>query len=68
VAQFGVFTLFAALFMMVGGLFIGMGILGEYVGRNLRRGPPAPPFCRAQGARGTRRELFFMRDRSLRLR
>jgi undecaprenyl-phosphate 4-deoxy-4-formamido-L-arabinose transferase len=32
-AQFGVFTLFAALFMMVGGLFIGMGILGEYVGR-----------------------------------
>jgi len=32
-AGFGVFTLFAALFMMVGGLFIGMGILGEYVGR-----------------------------------
>ena len=32
-AAFGVFTLFAALFMMVGGLFIGMGILGEYVGR-----------------------------------
>jgi undecaprenyl-phosphate 4-deoxy-4-formamido-L-arabinose transferase len=32
-AQFGVFTLFAILFMMVGGLFIGMGILGEYVGR-----------------------------------
>src|SRR6185369_5803422 len=32
-AQFGVFTLFAALYMMVGGLFIGMGILGEYVGR-----------------------------------
>jgi undecaprenyl-phosphate 4-deoxy-4-formamido-L-arabinose transferase len=32
-AAFGVFTLFAALFMMVGGLFIGLGILGEYVGR-----------------------------------
>jgi undecaprenyl-phosphate 4-deoxy-4-formamido-L-arabinose transferase len=32
-AQFGVFTLFAVLFLMVGGLFIGMGILGEYVGR-----------------------------------
>jgi undecaprenyl-phosphate 4-deoxy-4-formamido-L-arabinose transferase len=31
--QYGVFTLFAILFMMVGGLFIGMGILGEYVGR-----------------------------------
>ncbi len=32
-AQFGVFTLFAILFLMVGGLFIGLGILGEYVGR-----------------------------------
>jgi undecaprenyl-phosphate 4-deoxy-4-formamido-L-arabinose transferase len=31
--QGGVFTLFAILYMMVGGLFIGMGILGEYVGR-----------------------------------
>jgi undecaprenyl-phosphate 4-deoxy-4-formamido-L-arabinose transferase len=31
--QYGVFTLFAILFMMVGGLFIGLGILGEYVGR-----------------------------------
>jgi undecaprenyl-phosphate 4-deoxy-4-formamido-L-arabinose transferase len=32
-SQYGVFTLFAILFMMVGGLFVGMGILGEYVGR-----------------------------------
>lgn len=32
-AQFGIFTLFAILFLMVGGLFIGLGILGEYVGR-----------------------------------
>ena len=32
-AQFGVFTLFAVLFLMVGGLFAGLGILGEYVGR-----------------------------------
>jgi undecaprenyl-phosphate 4-deoxy-4-formamido-L-arabinose transferase len=32
-SQYGIFTLFAILFMMVGGLFIGMGILGEYVGR-----------------------------------
>jgi undecaprenyl-phosphate 4-deoxy-4-formamido-L-arabinose transferase len=31
--QGGIFTLFAILYMMVGGLFIGMGILGEYVGR-----------------------------------
>ncbi|HLY09059.1 MAG TPA: glycosyltransferase [Planctomycetota bacterium] len=31
--QYGIFTLFAILFMMVGGLFIGLGILGEYVGR-----------------------------------
>jgi undecaprenyl-phosphate 4-deoxy-4-formamido-L-arabinose transferase len=32
-AQFGVFTLFAVLFLMVGLMFIGMGILGEYIGR-----------------------------------
>jgi undecaprenyl-phosphate 4-deoxy-4-formamido-L-arabinose transferase len=32
-AQFGTFTLFAVLFMMVGGLYVGLGILGEYVGR-----------------------------------
>jgi len=31
--QYGVFTLFAILFMMVGGLFVGLGVLGEYVGR-----------------------------------
>lgn len=31
--QGGVFTLFAVLYMMVGGLFVGLGILGEYVGR-----------------------------------
>ncbi len=31
--QYGIFTLFAILFMMVGGLFVGMGILGEYIGR-----------------------------------
>ncbi len=29
----GVFTLFAALFMLVGLQFIGMGLLGEYIGR-----------------------------------
>ena len=33
VAGDSVFTLFAVLFMMVGGLFVGLGILGEYVGR-----------------------------------
>lgn len=29
----GVFTLFAILFIFIGGLFIGMGLLGEYLGR-----------------------------------
>lgn len=29
----GVFTLFAILFIFVGGQFIGMGLLGEYIGR-----------------------------------
>jgi len=32
-AQWGVFTLFAVLFLMVGFLFIALGILGEYIGR-----------------------------------
>ena len=38
----GVFTLFAVLFMFVGGQFVGMGLLGEYVGRiyNDVRGRP----------------------------
>ncbi len=29
----GVFTLFAVLFVFIGALFIGMGLLGEYIGR-----------------------------------
>jgi undecaprenyl-phosphate 4-deoxy-4-formamido-L-arabinose transferase len=32
-AQFGVFTLFAILFFMVGLLFASLGVIGEYVGR-----------------------------------
>lgn len=32
-ASEGVFTLFAILFMFVGAQFIGMGLLGEYIGR-----------------------------------
>ncbi len=31
--QFGVFTLFAALFLMTGFLFVALGVLGEYIGR-----------------------------------
>jgi len=41
-AQFGVFTLFAVLFMMMGMLFICLGVLGEYLGRiytEVRRRP-----------------------------
>jgi undecaprenyl-phosphate 4-deoxy-4-formamido-L-arabinose transferase len=29
----GVFTLFALLFFFIGGQFLGMGLLGEYIGR-----------------------------------
>jgi undecaprenyl-phosphate 4-deoxy-4-formamido-L-arabinose transferase len=29
----GVFTLFAVLFVFVGAQFVGMGLLGEYIGR-----------------------------------
>ena len=32
-AEYGVFTLFAILFFFVGGLFIALGIMGQYVGR-----------------------------------
>ncbi len=32
-AQFGVFTLFAILFFLVGMLFVSLGLMGEYVGR-----------------------------------
>ncbi|HXG61194.1 MAG TPA: glycosyltransferase [Planctomycetota bacterium] len=41
-AQFGVFTLFALLFLMTGMLFVALGVLGEYVGRiyaEVRRRP-----------------------------
>ncbi|MEN6336475.1 MAG: hypothetical protein ABFE01_19650, partial [Phycisphaerales bacterium] len=29
----GVFTLFALLFIFIGAQFVGMGLLGEYIGR-----------------------------------
>ncbi|HEB0108094.1 TPA: undecaprenyl-phosphate 4-deoxy-4-formamido-L-arabinose transferase, partial [Serratia marcescens] len=29
----GVFTLFAVLFTFIGAQFVGMGLLGEYIGR-----------------------------------
>jgi undecaprenyl-phosphate 4-deoxy-4-formamido-L-arabinose transferase len=32
----GVFTLFALLFIFIGAQFIGMGLLGEYIGRIYR--------------------------------
>jgi undecaprenyl-phosphate 4-deoxy-4-formamido-L-arabinose transferase len=44
-AAFGVFTLFAVLFMFVGAQFIAFGLLGEYVGRIFQavRERPARP-------------------------
>ena len=38
----GVFTLFAILFIFVGAQFVGMGLMGEYIGRIYRdvRGRP----------------------------
>ena len=29
----GVFTLFAALFVLIGALYLALGLLGEYIGR-----------------------------------
>ncbi len=44
----GVFMLFAVLFTFIGAQFIGMGLLGEYIGRDLHRCPRPPPlFCSA---------------------
>jgi undecaprenyl-phosphate 4-deoxy-4-formamido-L-arabinose transferase len=38
----GVFTLFAILFIFIGAQFVGMGLMGEYIGRIYRdvRGRP----------------------------
>ncbi|NOY69102.1 MAG: glycosyltransferase [Deltaproteobacteria bacterium] len=47
----GVFTLFAALFIFIGFQFIGMGLLGEYIGRMYHdvRGRPRYFVCRVAG-------------------
>jgi len=40
--NYGVFTLFAVLFLFIGGLFFGLGIMGQYLGRvyqEVRRRP-----------------------------
>jgi undecaprenyl-phosphate 4-deoxy-4-formamido-L-arabinose transferase len=53
--QFGVFTLFALLFLMLGLLFVGLGLVGEYVGRIYGEVRGRPRYvvrrCSAGGAR-----------------
>ena len=41
----GVFTLFAVLFTFIGAQFIGMGLLGEYIGRIYHDVRARPRFC-----------------------
>jgi len=41
----GVFTLFAVLFIFVGAQFIGMGLLGEYIGRIFNNVKSRPIYC-----------------------
>jgi len=44
-AASGVFTLFAVLFVFVGAQFIGMGLLGEYIGRIYHDVRGRPRYC-----------------------
>jgi undecaprenyl-phosphate 4-deoxy-4-formamido-L-arabinose transferase len=41
----GVFTLFAILFVFIGAQFIGMGLLGEYIGRIYNDVRGRPTYC-----------------------
>lgn len=41
----GVFTLFAILFMFIGAQFVGMGLLGEYIGRIYNDVRARPRYC-----------------------
>jgi undecaprenyl-phosphate 4-deoxy-4-formamido-L-arabinose transferase len=50
----GVFTLFAVLFIFIGAQFVGMGLLGEYIGR-IYHDVRARPRCFVQQVVGTRR-------------
>ena len=58
-AENGVFTLFAILFIFVGAQFIGMGLLGEYLGRVYHdvRGRPRYFIDRIEGDSGLERSM-----------
>jgi undecaprenyl-phosphate 4-deoxy-4-formamido-L-arabinose transferase len=58
----GVFTLFSILFTLIGAQFIGLGLLGEYIGRIYHDVRARPRYCVRQVVRGGRSES---RDRSM---
>lgn len=60
----GVFTLFAILFIFVGAQFIGMGLLGEYIGRIYYdvRGRPRYFVQRVVGTHGRENEIHTRND------
>ena len=41
----GVFTLFAILFTFIGAQFVGLGLLGEYIGRIYQDVRARPKYC-----------------------
>jgi undecaprenyl-phosphate 4-deoxy-4-formamido-L-arabinose transferase len=52
----GVFTLFAILFIFIGAQFIGMGLLGEYIGRIYQDVRARPRYFVREIVGGSRRE------------
>ena len=58
----GVFTLFAILFTFIGAQFIGLGLLGEYIGRIYHDVRARPRYCVREVVRRHRGET---RDRSI---
>lgn len=55
----GVFTLFAVLFVFIGAQFIGLGLLGEYIGRIYQDVRDRPSYFVSQVVTGTEKQETF---------
>ncbi len=54
----GIFTLFAILFILIGGQFIAFGLLGEYIGRIFKEVRGHPSYVIRETCRGNRENLL----------